>query len=148
MKTLKITLIILISYSISFSQSITQSITGKIFDNLTREPLPFANIVVLDTDPLIGTTSDLEGNFIIKKIPVGRHNIKVTMMGYESRLLNELLISTGQQPVLNIGLQQTVLNMGSSCCSSQQGCARKYNDNREWSAIYSRRNPALCRRSG
>ena len=111
MKTLKITLIILISYSISFSQSITQSITGKIFDNLTREPLPFANIVVLDTDPLIGTTSDLEGNFIIKKIPVGRHNIKVTMMGYESRLLNELLISTGQQPVLNIGLQQTVLNM-------------------------------------
>jgi hypothetical protein len=107
MKKLLITLLTITFHTVSFSQSITQSMRGKVYDNLTKEPLPVAYIFVLNTNPCIGTTSDMDGNFILEKVPVGRHNIQVTMMGYESYIVNELLISTGQQPVLDVALQQT-----------------------------------------
>ncbi len=109
MKNLLITLFTLIFCSVSFSQSLTQSVRGKVYDNLTKEALPVAYIIVLDTDPCIGTTSDMDGNFTLEKVPVGRQNIQVTMMGYESYIVNELLISSGQQPFLDVALQQAIL---------------------------------------
>lgn len=110
MRNLLITLLFtIVFYSVSFSQSITQSVRGKVYDNLTKEALPGTNIFVLDTDPTIGTTSDMDGNFILEKVPVGRQNIQVFMMGYESYIVNELLISSGQQHVLDVALQETAL---------------------------------------
>ena len=108
MKNLLIVLLIVTFYTASFSQSVTQSIRGKVYDNLTNEPLIGANIYIPDSDPVIGTSSDMDGNFILERIPVGRHNIQVFMMGYESYLINELLITTGQQPSLDVALQPTV----------------------------------------
>lgn len=111
MKKLIISLLFVFTLiSISFSQTITQSVKGKVFDILTKAPLPYANIVVPDTDPLIGTTSDMDGNFELRKVPVGRHSIKIMMMGYESRLINEVLVSTGNQVALNVGMEQTTLD--------------------------------------
>lgn len=98
-------------FATSSSQTITQSVQGKVFDMLTKAALPYANIVVLETEPLIGTTSDDDGNFELRKVPVGRHTIKIMMMGYESRLITEVLVSTGNQISLNIGMEQTTLDM-------------------------------------
>ena len=106
MKKSLIALIAILVHTILFSQSMTQFVRGKVYDELTNEPLPGANIMVLKTDPLIGAASDIDGNFIIEKVPVGRHNLLIRMMGYESFIVNELLVSTGQQPVLDIALQQ------------------------------------------
>lgn len=112
MKKFKIIVLLsIVFYTLSFAESMTQTLRGRVFDNLTEAPLPLANIVVLGTDPLIGTISDINGNFFLENVQVGRHNIQITMMGYESYIINELLISTGQQPVLNIPMQQTTLEM-------------------------------------
>ncbi len=105
MKNILITLITVALCGVSFSQSVTQTIQGKVYDNLTREPLAAANIFLPASDPVIGTTSDLDGNFILERVPVGRHTIQVAMMGYESYMINELLITTGRQPVLDVALQ-------------------------------------------
>jgi len=96
--------------STSFSQTITCTVRGKVFDKLTREAIPGANIMVLKTEPPIGAATDINGNFAINNVPVGRHSIKVMMMGYESHLINEILISTGKQIVLSIGMEQTIMN--------------------------------------
>lgn len=109
MKTLLVILFTTVFCGVSFSQSVTQSVRGKVYDNLTKEPLPLANIIVPGTDPLVGTTSDMNGNFILEKVPVGRQKIRVTMMGYESYIVNELLVGSGQQPVIDIALQQATL---------------------------------------
>ena len=107
MKTLTITLLTILFTSLSFSQSLTQSVRGKVYDNLTNEALPGVNIFVMNTDPLIGAASDLDGYFELDRVPVGRQNILIRMMGYESYIVDELLITTGQEPVLSIGLEQT-----------------------------------------
>ncbi|MBT4033376.1 MAG: TonB-dependent receptor [Candidatus Marinimicrobia bacterium] len=111
MKTTLITLLLVVLQTTSFSQSITQAVRGKVYDQLTKEALPYANITVLDTEPLRGAMSDIEGNFYLERIQVGRHNFQISMMGYESYIVSELLISTGQQPYLDVGLTQIALDM-------------------------------------
>ena len=94
------------------AQEITQTINGKVFDNVTNEPLPFATIIVKDSEPLIGTVSDINGNFILEDITVGRQTIAISMIGYATYEIKELLLSSGQIINLNIGMQKssTVLN--------------------------------------
>ena len=67
---------------------------------------------MLDSNPLIGTTTDLDGEFNLENVPIGRQNIRISMIGYGSYLVSELLISSGKQVILNVGLQEkfTALN--------------------------------------
>lgn len=44
------------------------------------EPLPFATVAMTDT--LLGASTDIDGRFNIK-MPIGRHEVSVTMLGYE-----------------------------------------------------------------
>jgi len=90
-----------------YSQSITMTIRGKVFDHITQQSLPFATVTIENSDPLIGTTADLDGNFIIENVPVGRISIRVDMMGYKPHIISELLVSSGNEVVLSVGLQQT-----------------------------------------
>jgi len=46
-----------------FSISSAATISGTIRDKKTGEPLPYANIVIAETD--IGTASDINGYYII-----------------------------------------------------------------------------------
>jgi hypothetical protein len=94
------------------AQEITQTIHGKVFDDITKESLPYATILVKDTDPLIGTVSDIDGNFVLENIKVGRQTISISMIGYATYEIKELLVSSGQVINLDVGLQQssTTLN--------------------------------------
>ena len=49
---------------IVFSQTVTQTVKGKIFDNETQIPLIGATVVILGTNPLLGGTTDLDGNYM------------------------------------------------------------------------------------
>jgi len=94
-----------------FSQEITQVVRGKIDDAESQMPIPFATIVILTLDPVMGTTSDDKGIFRLDNVPVGRHNIQVSFVGYESRVIPELLITSGKEIVLDIGLIEKVETM-------------------------------------
>ncbi|MCE2449011.1 MAG: carboxypeptidase-like regulatory domain-containing protein [Candidatus Latescibacteria bacterium] len=49
-------------------------LSGKITDAATGEPLPGANIRLVDT--LLGTTTDLEGQFVLPAVPAGTHQVE------------------------------------------------------------------------
>ncbi|NNF33500.1 MAG: CPBP family intramembrane metalloprotease [Saprospiraceae bacterium] len=89
------------------AQDITQSIKGYVYDEITRETLPFANIVIKDSDPLIGTVSDIDGNYSLNDISIGRHTIQFSMVGYDTYEIKELLVSSGELAILNVGLEQS-----------------------------------------
>lgn len=101
-----ITLIIISFCGLAISQTINQTVKGKVFDQATQEELIGTTIVLLDSDPIIGTVTDFEGAFILENVPVGRHSFEVSMIGYESYFVNEILINSGKEVVLNIGLQE------------------------------------------
>jgi len=92
----------------TYSQDITQVVRGKIVDEGTQMPLPFTTIAILTLDPVMGCTADENGFFRLNKVPVGRHNIQISFMGYEPKLISELLITSGKEMVLEIGLIEKV----------------------------------------
>lgn len=99
-----ITAILLLGGTLN-AQTIKQNIRGEVIDAQTRQPLPYASIIVLDSEPFIGTTSNDDGNFVLENIPVGRHSIRVSMVGYETFVANEVLISAGHNPKISTRLE-------------------------------------------
>lgn len=91
---------------------IKQTVRGKVIDQDSRAELPFATIEVVGMTPPRGTTSDPDGNFRLENLPVGRHTIKVSFVGYEDAYVPEVLLGSAKETVLNIMLTErlTALN--------------------------------------
>ncbi|MEM8488988.1 MAG: carboxypeptidase-like regulatory domain-containing protein, partial [Bacteroidota bacterium] len=88
---------------------ITQSIRGTVVDLDTQAPLIGVNVIVLNTNPLKGTSSDVNGRFAITDVPVGRATLQVTYIGYEPLVLSDMLITAGKELVLALELQESVI---------------------------------------
>lgn len=108
---LPIAIYLLSFYGLMDAQNITQSVKGKVIDQTTQEELIGASIILLQSDPLIGTTSDFEGNFVLESIPVGRQSFEISMIGYESRQIKEVMVGSGKEIVLEISLAATATNL-------------------------------------
>ena len=94
------------------SQTPTQVIRGKIIDAETKIGLPGANVVLMFSDPLKGATSNTEGTFIIEHVPVGRHSLKVSYVGYKPAIIPEILVTSGKECIVNIELEVLVVMSG------------------------------------
>jgi hypothetical protein len=90
------------------AQQITQTIRGTIVDQDSQTPLIGASIVVAGAEPMIGTVTDVDGNFRLTGVPIGRVTLKVTFMGYEERTIPNLLIGAAKEEILNITLAESV----------------------------------------
>lgn len=94
----------------TFSQTATptQIIRGKVFDQITNSPMIGATVRILGTDPVLGSTTDVQGEFKITQVPVGNHTVKVSYMGYEELVLPQVLVNSGKETVLQIGLLEQI----------------------------------------
>lgn len=101
----------LISFQIS-AQSPTQTIRGTIVDQISKVPLVGASVVLLASDPILGTTTDLSGDFKLEKIPVGIHKLKVSYMGYKELIIPHIAINSGKESVLTIALEEDIREIG------------------------------------
>jgi len=90
------------------AQSLTQVVKGTVFDKESEVPLEFANVVIIGSSPQIGVMTDSKGCFKINGAPIGRYNIQVSFIGYEPTIIPEILITSGKEVVLNIGLKQSL----------------------------------------
>lgn len=78
-----------------FAQSGT--IKGKVLDGETGEPIPFANVSVLQAGKVItGGMTDFDGKFTIKPVPAGKFTVSASYMGYKTVALNNLQVNTSK----------------------------------------------------
>ncbi|MCX7984492.1 MAG: TonB-dependent receptor [Bacteroidetes bacterium] len=56
-------------------------IRGSVLDQATGDPLPGANILVLNTS--LGTATDLNGEFILNYVPAGKARLRISYIGYQ-----------------------------------------------------------------
>jgi hypothetical protein len=111
MKKIILTLIASLTFIWAFSQDMTQTVKGKIIDIDNHMPLIGAAIVVIDSDPLIGTTTDIDGNFKLENIPVGRQSFKISYLGYETAYRKDVAIGSGKEVILNIEMKESVMKV-------------------------------------
>jgi hypothetical protein len=118
---LVILFLLVLNLLISNAQNLTQTIRGKVVDKETQGSLPSATVVIEGTNPLLGTATDTSGYFIIKGVPLGRYNLKVSFLGYEQLIINEVLIGSGKEVVLNVELKESLKNLDEVVIKSTKG---------------------------
>jgi len=91
-----------------FVNAQTQTVKGTVKDVDANYPLIGATVFVLGTDPIIGAVTDLEGEFVLNNVPVGRQTVAVQYVGYKSSTIPNVLVTAGKEVVLTIQLQESV----------------------------------------
>ncbi len=111
---LRYILIVMLVLSVSvktYSQQPTQTIRGIVIDNASNTPLAFANVVIINSNPLIGTTTDFNGNFQLKNVSVGRYNLKFSRIGYETFIEREVQLTSAKEVMLNIAMKENATSL-------------------------------------
>lgn len=92
-----------------FSQNYSQTVRGRVIDADSKSPLFGATIIVTGLDTFLGSATDIDGKFKLQKVPDGRRALKVSYIGYEDAYLNDLIVSSGKEVVLQIELHEKVM---------------------------------------
>lgn len=93
------------------AQNLTQVVRGTITDQDSKVPLIGATIQVLDTDPVMGVSADVDGRFVFTKVPVGRHDFLVQYLGYEPKRVYQVDVGSGKEVVLHIELLESTAQL-------------------------------------
>lgn len=85
------------------------TIKGKVVDANNNEPIPFANLVIYGTN--IGSTSDLDGDFIFEGIEPGFTKLEVSVVGYERKITEEFMVYSSKTFNIDIALKETSVQL-------------------------------------
>ena len=80
----------------------SQTVKGVLTDEATGEAIPFANVVLDGTR--YGAATDINGFFLINKMPPGDYTLRVRFVGYHE-FSEPITIAKGQTIVRNISLK-------------------------------------------
>lgn len=97
-----------------------QSIRGQVFDKDTKSPLPFATVQLLNTNPTIGSTTDIDGQFVIKNVEVGRYDVKISFVGYGDVIIREILVGSAKESHVLAELSERVESLGEIVIAAKQ----------------------------
>lgn len=118
---LSLALLLLIVFgSPLFSQKLTQTLRGTVLDADSRLPLVGAQ-VVLFTEPRMGATTDADGNFRVKDVPIGRLDVRATYLGYEDLALSNIVVNSGKEVVLNLEMRESVQKIAEVTITANSG---------------------------
>jgi outer membrane receptor protein involved in Fe transport len=110
-RNLLIVIVLLFSASMTvFSQS--GALKGKILDKTTKEPIPFANIIVENNGTQAGgTTSDFNGEYSIKPLNPGKYDIKASYVGYKPVLIRGFVVRSEKTEFQDIIMEPTATEL-------------------------------------
>lgn len=87
----------------------TGGVEGKIIDEISNEPIPFAAIVISGTT--IGTTTNLDGEYSLKNVKAGFIRLEISVLGYTRKLSPEIQVSSNKTVNLDIKMEKSSQQM-------------------------------------
>lgn len=85
---------------------VTGKIAGTVTDKKTQEPLIGANVLIEGT--VLGASTDTNGDYFINNIPPGTYTIKVLYIGYQTVLIEDVLVKVDLTTAQNIEMSEQV----------------------------------------
>ena len=89
----------------AFAQA-SGKIAGQVLDGSTGDGLPGAAVII--TGSTLGTATDVDGNYFIIGVPVGRYDVQASFVGYQNETIVGVDVSSGYTQELNFTLQPGV----------------------------------------
>ncbi len=90
-----------------FAQSGT--ISGRVINEKNNEPLPFVNLVIYETN--IGSTTDLDGNFLFTGLEPGFVRLEVSAVGFERKITEEFMVTNARTANIDIELREVDIEL-------------------------------------
>ncbi|MDA3944169.1 MAG: carboxypeptidase-like regulatory domain-containing protein [Bacteroidetes bacterium] len=111
LKNLLLTLcIVLTSWTLALAQQ--GRLQGKVYEKDSKEPIPFANIVLENGGTVVGgATSDFDGNYVINPIPPGKYDLKATFVGYNPVTITGINIPGNKITFYDIEMSGSSINL-------------------------------------
>jgi len=85
----------------------TQTIRGKVYDAVSQFPIIGAVVYVVGTTA--SAVTDVNGEYVIKGVPLGRQSIRVQFMGYSPRVIDNLILTSGKSTEANVALEEKLV---------------------------------------
>lgn len=109
MKAFVLTLLLCLTAIRSMAQQ-TQTIRGRIIDEASKAPLVGASVLVMiqGAEKPLGSVTNLEGEFKISNVPIGRQTLRITYIGYETITQPNIIVTAGKEVILNLAMTESL----------------------------------------
>jgi len=97
----------------------TSTISGTVLDSEARYPLPGAYVQISTLEGFM-TPTDMDGRFSFADVPIGRHVVKLSFMGYESRTIDGVVLVSGRPVVLEVKMSESVFSIAAAEVTATQ----------------------------
>lgn len=105
-KSITLTIIVGLLSFIAFAQS--GIITGTVNDGEYNDILPFANVIIKDSQR--GALSDFEGKYSLELKP-GIYTVQFSFVGYQTLEINEVIVKNGETIVVDVTLKASTAKL-------------------------------------
>jgi len=92
----------------SLQAQTTGKIAGQVLDDATGEPLPGANIILLETQ--MGAAADMDGRYYILNIRPGHYDLRVDMIGYAPVIVEAIPVSINRTVPVDIRMKVATIS--------------------------------------
>ncbi|MCC5924076.1 MAG: TonB-dependent receptor [Crocinitomicaceae bacterium] len=87
---------------------LTQNIRGVVYDEGAKFPIPGVVVKITNLDTIFAATTNMDGEFLLKSVPIGRVNLVFSLNGYAKKTIQNLDVISGKEIVLEIGLVEQI----------------------------------------
>lgn len=94
-----------------WAQNGTQIIRGTVLDKQSEMPLIGVAVEVLEQEATLGTTADLDGNFAIPNVPVGRQTLRFSYLGYNTITIPNIIVTSGKEVIMDVAMEESILEI-------------------------------------
>ncbi|MCX6143269.1 MAG: carboxypeptidase regulatory-like domain-containing protein, partial [Ignavibacteriales bacterium] len=100
--------LVLVSFVVH-AQETTGKITGKVVDGMTKEPIVGANVVVGGTT--LGASTDIEGRFFIRGVPIGTYSVRVSAIGYLAATITDVVVNGAKPAQISVSIMENEIKI-------------------------------------
>jgi hypothetical protein len=93
------------------AQEVTQSLKGRIIDQQSKSPIIGANVIIVDSKPLKGASTDVDGYYKITNVPLGRVIIKISSAGFQEQTIPNVLLTSGKETIVDLEIQEKITDL-------------------------------------
>lgn len=97
----------------------TSTVSGTVLDSEALYPLPGAYVQISTLEGFM-TPTDMDGRFSFADVPIGRHVVKLSFMGYESRTIDGVVLVSGRPVVLEVKMSESVFSIAAAEVTATQ----------------------------
>jgi outer membrane receptor for ferrienterochelin and colicins len=96
---------LIVVFGVSVDSHARGTIQGTVVSRDNREPLPGTNILLQGT--VLGTTTDMNGMFVLKNIPTGVYSLSISLVGYERKIVGDVRVEENRVTEITVELSSS-----------------------------------------